>query len=306
MNRRRKANEVKISGIGIHSGLRSNMTVRLMKTGGIVFVRNGVKIPARYDVVPAQLQNTAIGEAPNQVKTIEHLMASLFVCGVRNAEISIDNAEVPIMGGGADEFIKTLSSLETKDERIFLRVRKEIVAERREIKPPLFIRIRNFIKRTRWDGYVRLSPSEGNVLEINARLIYKDSIIGDQSASFRFDYDNFQKSLREFVKKIAKSRTFGKKSDWEWLKRHGMGRGANKDNLIAINEAGDGVLNWLYYPDEFVRHKIIDATGDLYTSGYSIIGKLESFKGSHAMNNLVLRKLFSDTENYDIIRLKRK
>ncbi|MDR2269155.1 MAG: UDP-3-O-acyl-N-acetylglucosamine deacetylase [Rickettsiales bacterium] len=298
-----KSKKIKISGVGIHSGLPSEMSVRLTKTGGIVFVRNGIRIPARYNVASSRLQNTTIGEAPNHVQTIEHFMAALFVCGIRNMEIVINNTETPVLDGSADKFIKILSSLKIKDKRIFLRVKKEIVAERAEIKPPLFVRIMNFIKRRRWDGYVKLSPVKRNVLEVNARLIYGEEVIGDQSASFKFDYNDFQKSAKDFVKKIAKSRTFGKISEWEWLKRHGMGRGANESNVIAIDESGTGALNKLYYPDEFVRHKIIDATGDLYTSGYSIIGKLESFKGSHALNNLVLRKLFSDPSNYDIIRL---
>ena len=91
------------------------------------------------------------------------------------------------------------------------------------------------------------------------------------------------------------------KNEWEYLKKRGMGRGANEGNVIALNDAGDGTLNKLIWPDEFVRHKIIDAIGDMFTSGGFVCGDLESFKGSHALNNLVLRKLFSNPENYEII-----
>ena len=105
----------------------------------------------------------------------------------------------------------------------------------------------------------------------------------------------------DFVKNFARARTFGKYSEWEYLKKRGMGRGANENNVIALNDAGDGTLNSLIWPDEFVRHKIIDAIGDMFTSGGIICGALESYKGSHAMNNLVLKKLFSNPDNYDII-----
>lgn len=323
--------DVKISGVGIHSGLLANITVRPTKSGGIVFVRNGVKIPARYDnVTNSMLRNTTIGRAPNHVQTIEHLMAALFICNIRNAEIIMDNAETPILDGSAAEFIKTLSSLKTKDQIVFLRVKKEVVARAGEVKFPFLARFVNFIKRRKPDGFVKLSPTDKKRLDITARIIYSIPVIGDQEYSFAFDYDDFKKSAAKFMKDVAKSRTFGTIGEWEWLKKHGMGRGANGTNVIAINEAGDDTINDIYnkngamkqqvidrfghllppgfeivkrhFKDEFVRHKIIDAVGDLYTSGYCIIGKLESFKGSHAMNNLVLKKLFSDPSNYDIIK----
>ena len=107
--------------------------------------------------------------------------------------------------------------------------------------------------------------------------------------------------MDNFIKNIAAARTFGKYSEWEYLKAHGMGRGADETNVIALNDSGEGTLNDLKWSDEFVRHKIIDAIGDMYTSGGMICGDLESYKGSHALNNIVLRKLFSNPDNYDII-----
>ena len=100
---------------------------------------------------------------------------------------------------------------------------------------------------------------------------------------------------------MARARTFGKYSEWEYLKKHGMGRGANENNVIVLNDAGDGTLNKTFWPDEFVRHKIIDAIGDMFTSNGFIVGNLESYKGSHAMNNMLIKKLFSNPDNYDII-----
>jgi UDP-3-O-[3-hydroxymyristoyl] N-acetylglucosamine deacetylase len=151
------------------------------------------------------------------------------------------------------------------------------------------------------NGYVKLSPNDNGLL-IDATLVYPDKIIGKQSFSCLLD--GSKKSVNNFVKNISKSRTFGKYSEWEYLKAHGMGRGADETNVIALNNTGDGTLNKLVWPDEFVRHKIIDAIGDMATSGGMICGKLESYKGSHALNNIVLKKLFSNPSNYDIIREK--
>jgi UDP-3-O-[3-hydroxymyristoyl] N-acetylglucosamine deacetylase len=294
--------KVELSGVGIHSGLPSNLSIKRTAGAGIVFVRNGVRIPAAYDnVSETRLRNTTIGSAPNQVQTIEHIMAALFVRRIANAEIKIDNSETPIMDGSALWFISALENVKPTGKIAYLRVKKEVSAHASETHLPILARIVNFIKRRRRDGFVRLSPVAGNRLEISARLVYKEPVIGDQSADFVFDYDDFDKSAKRFVREIAKSRTFGKISEWEWLRRHGMGRGADESNVIAIDESETGTINKLHYPDEFVRHKIIDAVGDLYTSGFFIIGKLESFKGSHALNNMVLKKLFSDPANYDII-----
>ena len=127
----------------------------------------------------------------------------------------------------------------------------------------------------------------------------RKKIIGKQS--FEYSFNGTKKSIDDFIKNIARARTCGKYSEWEYLKARGMGRGADETNVIALNDAGDGTINELNWPDEFVRHKIIDAIGDMFTAGGMICGKLESYKGSHALNNIVLKKLFSDPSNYDIV-----
>jgi UDP-3-O-[3-hydroxymyristoyl] N-acetylglucosamine deacetylase len=171
------------------------------------------------------------------------------------------------------------------------------------LKIPFFTRMKiylfNMLSGRKADGFVKLSPSKDNSLNINATLIYKEKIIGKQS--FSYSFDNTKKAVKFFVDNIARARTFGKYSEWEYLKSHGMARGANENNVIALNDTGDATLNKVFWPDEFVRHKIIDAIGDMFTSGGFVVGNLESYKGSHAMNNLVLKKLFSNPDNYDII-----
>ena len=303
--------KIKISGVGIHSGLPVNMVIKPSKKPGIFFQRIDIKdsklIPARFDNVGETLmRNTTIGDKNGaHVQTIEHLMAALFICGIDSAIIEIDGPETPILDGSAYEFINNLKDVvDKKTDMKKIIVKKTIIAHRNELVKtmPFWKKIKTIIlNHTIWrrgNGYVKISPNENGLL-IDATLVYGDKIIGTQSYSCLLD--GTKKSLNKFIKDISKSRTFGKYSEWEWLKAHGMGRGANENNVIALNDAGDGTLNKLHCPDEFVRHKIIDAVGDMFTSDGFIYGHLESYKGSHALNNLVLRKLFANKSNYEII-----
>lgn len=308
--------KIKISGVGIHSGLPVDMVVKPSKKYGIFFKRTDIKdseiIPATYDNVGETLmRNTTVGKKDGaHVQTIEHLMAALFLSGIDSAVIEINDKETPILDGSAYEFYKAFEkNVSGSGNMRKVIVKKTVVAHRNELvkQMPFWKKIKTIILNhtlfRKGNGYVKLSPNDNGLL-IDATLVYPDKIIGKQSFSCLLD--GSKKSVNNFVKNISKSRTFGKYSEWEYLKAHGMGRGANENNVIALNAQGDGTLNKLYYPDEFVRHKIIDAVGDMFTSSGFIYGHLESVKGSHALNNLVLRKLFSDKSNYEIIEEKGK
>lgn len=306
--------QIKISGRGIHSGLPVNIIIKPSKKPGIFFVRTdiagGAEIPARFDNVgETKMRNTTIGD-PNgaHVQTIEHLMAALFMTGVDSAVIEIDGPETPILDGSAAKFYDAFVTAGTTGGALRrIVVRREVVAHAKEMlrQLPISARIKlwlfNTLSGRKSNGYVKLSPG-GDGLDITATLVYPEKIIGAQT--YRYYFDGGKKSVSDFVKNVARARTFGKFSEWEYLKAHGMGRGADETNVIALNDKGDGTLNAVIWPDEFVRHKIIDAIGDMFTSGGFVVGKLESYKGSHALNNLVLKKLFSDPANYDIIEMK--
>jgi len=303
--------EIKLSGVGIHSGEPVNILVHPSKERGIFFQRVdmvGGLIPATYDNVgDTKMRNTTIGKLSGaHVKTIEHLMAALFMVGVDSAVIEIDGPETPILDGSAAQFIDAFMDAgvtEGKIKRIVVKrpVMFDVNDQMRDL--PLGLRMKlwvmNKISGRKNDGFVKLSPNNGKSLDICATLVYSEKIIGKQSCCY--SYNGTKKSIQDFIKNFARARTFGKYSEWEYLKKRGMGRGANEGNVIALNDAGDGTLNELVWADEFVRHKIIDAVGDMFTSGGMICGTLESYKGSHAMNNLVLKKLFSNPDNYDII-----
>lgn len=303
--------QIKFSGVGIHSGLPVNMVIKPSKERGVFFRRVDMgdnKILASFDNVgDTKMRNTTIGSlSAAHVKTVEHLMAALFIAGVDSAIIEINGAETPILDGSAIEFYNAIINggvTDGKMKRVIVR-RPVIVTARQALRQVSFftrmkIYIMNLLSGRKTDGFVKLAPCDNNSLNICATLVYKEKIIGTQSYSYSFD--GTKKSINNFVKNIARARTFGKYSEWEYLKAHGMARGANENNIIALNDTGDATLNKVFWPDEFVRHKIIDAIGDMFTSGGIVIGNLESYKGSHAMNNMVLKKLFSNPDNYGII-----
>lgn len=303
--------QVKFSGVGIHSGLPVNMVIKPSKKIGIFFHRTdiaGDDILACFDNVgDTKMRNTTIGSLDGaHVKTIEHLMAALFMAGVDSAIIEIDGPETPILDGSAIEFYNAIADCGITAGKIKkVIVRKSVIVTAREALRQLSfitrmkIYIMNLLSGRKMDGFVKLSPCKDGQLNIKATLVYKEKIIGKQS--FVYSCDGTKKSVDVFIRDIARARTFGKYSEWEYLKSQGMARGANENNIIALNDEGDATLNKVFWPDEFVRHKIIDAIGDMFTSGGFVVGNLESYKGSHAMNNMVLKKLFSNPNNYDII-----
>lgn len=304
--------EIKLTGVGIHSGLPVNVVVKPSHEKGIWFQRVDLKetapISALWDNVgDTKMRNTTIGDKnAAHVQTIEHLMAALFIVGVDSAIVEIDGAETPILDGSAAEFIKAFQKAGvTKGKLKRIVVKKEVVVKAKDnLKQlPWMTRFKiwlfNSVKGFKNDGFVKLMPNDGAHLNVKATLVYKEKIIGRQTCAYSFADD--KKSVTDFIDNFARARTFGKYSEWEYLKKRGMGRGANEGNVIALNDVGDGTLNKLIWPDEFVRHKIIDAVGDMFTSGGFVCADLESYKGSHALNNLVLKKLFSNPENYDII-----
>ncbi|MBR2286497.1 MAG: UDP-3-O-acyl-N-acetylglucosamine deacetylase [Alphaproteobacteria bacterium] len=303
---------IKLKGKGIHSGLPVNIVLRPSKKPGIFFRRIDIDknkmIATAYDNVgETKMRNTTIGDTHGaHVQTIEHLMAALFIAGVDSVIIDIDGVETPIMDGSADLFLREIMAAGTTGGKMRkIIVKKPVIAYTREVRRqlPLVFRIKLWvmdkIAHRKSNGYVKLSPNDGKSLDITATLVYPEKIIGAQT--YEYVFDGSKRAQNTFIKQIARARTFGKYSEWEYLKAHGMGRGADETNVIALNNDGDGTLNKLMWPDEFVRHKIIDAIGDMATSGGMICGKLESYKGSHALNNIVLKKLFSDASNYDII-----
>lgn len=267
---------IEINGIGLHSGKPVHMRlVPAPADHGIVFVRTDMKsgrniIPAKYDLVAdTRLCTLIANEYGASVGTIEHLMAALRGCNIDNILVEIDAAEVPVMDGSSKAFVEAI------DE----------VGAREQSAPRRAIRILKTVTVRDGDKVVTLSPS--NVPVFAGRIEFAHSAIGAQEYSLKLVNGNFRHD-------VSDCRTFGFVKEAEMLRAAGLGLGGSLDNAIILDD--EGVMNpdGLRCSDEFIRHKILDAVGDLYLAGGPIIGAYDGFKAGHAMNNAILHALFAD------------
>ncbi|KAB0668450.1 UDP-3-O-acyl-N-acetylglucosamine deacetylase [Oryzomonas sagensis] len=262
----------KITGIGLHTGQPVNLEFLPRREFGIAFVINGQMIPARYDMVADTRLSTLIAREGASVSTIEHLMAAFYFSGITNCLVYIDGPEVPIMDGSAWEFYQGMwkaGVYEFPENGVYLKV----------LRP---------VEVTREDAFLRVKPL--NTLEITMSIEFR-APVGKQKKRVT-DVEN------AFA--IINSRTFGFIEELEAIRQAGLAKGATLDNAVAIGE--DSIVNphGLRYKKELVNHKILDLIGDLYTSGYRILGKVEANKTGHYLNNLLLKEIFSDPANYAI------
>ena len=278
---------VKFSGIGLHSGLKANVTIKpAYPNEGIVFKRIDLKnknlvYPNFLNVTNTSLNTTIENEYGVKVSTIEHLMGALFGLGIDNAVIEIDNEEVPILDGSAKEFIQKIivSGFEISETPIkIIKINKKI----------------EFIDKERT---ISISPSKLS-LNIDFGLKFKNQVIGNQRNKFKIYEDD--------LTDVYNSRTFCLFEDIELIKKNGLAKGGSLDNAIVVK--GEEILNkeGLRNEKEFVNHKILDCIGDLYTSGYRIIGDVICSQGGHFLTNKLLRKVFNDTNNFSIIEIREK
>jgi len=262
----------KLSGIGLHSGHQVNLEFLPRREQGIVFVLNGVQIPARFDQVADTRLSTLIAKDGAAVSTIEHLMAAFYYAGITNCLVYIDGPEVPILDGSAWEFYQGMwkaGVYEFSEEGVYLKVLKPVEVQR-------------------GDAWLRVKPL--NTFDITMTIEFRQPV-GLQRRRVS-DVEN--------AFSILNSRTFGFVEELEAIRKAGLAKGATMDNAVAVGE--DSILNpqGLRYRKELVNHKILDLIGDLYTSGYRILGKVEAHKTGHHLNNLLLKQLFADPANYQI------
>lgn len=277
------ADRITLSGIGVHSGAPASLTLYPADPNtGIVFVRTGLKngseveVEATWSAVSATALCTVIGQDPASIATIEHLMAALRGLGVDNVLVEVDSAEVPVMDGSSNPFVDAIDQVglvKQSARRRYIRVKKPV--------------------RVEHNGAVsELRPYDGTRYDVT--IDFDTPLIGKQ----RFVCDLTPDLFRT---EIARARTFGNVSDVEKLWAMGFAKGSSLENSVAISE--DRVLNpeGTRWPDEFVRHKTLDAIGDLALSGLPILGEYRSYKGGHRMNHAVLVALFADEDAYEIV-----
>ena len=280
-------NNVSFSGVALHSGLDVNICIKPAEPNhGIIFKRVDLKVnnlvyPNFMNVTNTSLNTTIENEFGIKVSTIEHLMGALFGLGIDNALIEIDNEEVPILDGSAKEFIEKIISSGL------------LISE----APIKIIKINKEIKFTDGERYISIEPSTLS-LDIDFKLKYKNSIIGNQS--------NKVKVFEDDLTDIYNSRTFCLFEDIEMIKKNGLAKGGSLNNAIVVKD--NDILNseGLRNDKEFVNHKILDCIGDLYTSGYRIIAKINCSQGGHYLTNQLLRKVFENKDNFSIVEIKEK
>ncbi len=266
---------IHLTGVGLHSGASVRMAIAPAPVdSGIVFIRSdrraGARIPALWSHVVDTRMHTVLGNAAGTtLGTVEHLMAALWGCGIDNAEISVDGPEVAIMDGSAEPFVAAIldAGIEVQD------------APRRAIRVLKPVTVTDGVKSA------CLLPGDGSAFSFE--IDFETAAIRRQTTHLTLTADSFRRE-------IGRARTFGFLHEVEALRSMGLARGGSLDNAVVVS--GDTILNQdgLRYADEFVRHKVLDAIGDLYLAGAPIIGRFHGVRSGHALNNQLLHALFAD------------
>ena len=276
-------NTIRATGIGLHSGEKVYLTLKPAPVDtGIVFRRADldpvVEIPARAANVGETTMSTTLVNGDVKVDTVEHLLSAMAGLGIDNAYVELSASEVPIMDGSAGPFVFLIQSagLEEQDAaKKFIRILREVTVE---------------------DGDKRATflPFEG--FKVSFEIDFDHPVLKGQTQSAVVDF-----SSTSFVKEVSRARTFGFMRDIEYLRKHNLALGGSVENAIVVDETGVLNADGLRSDDEFVKHKILDAIGDLYLLGNSLIGEFKGYKSGHALNNQLLRKLIAETDAWEVV-----
>ncbi len=269
-------NIIRATGVGLHTGDKVYMTLRpAAPNTGIVFRRTDLEPPvdirARQDNVGDTRLSTTLVNGEARVSTVEHLLSAMAGLGIDNAYVDLSAPEVPIMDGSAGPFVFLLQSAGIEEQNAAKR----------------FIRIKKPVKVQDGDKWASFDPFEG--FKVGFSIDFDHPIISKRTSRAEIDF-----STTSFVKEVSRARTFGFMRDIEMLREHNLALGGSMDNAVVLDDYR--VLNedGLRYEDEFVKHKILDAIGDLYLLGHSLIGAYHAHKSGHELNNKLLRTLMAD------------
>ena len=283
LNQKTIAKPIQTVGIGLHSGNKSNLYLKPAPVDtGIVFIRIDQEpqtfIPAKAEYVTDTRLASVLQIGSHRISTVEHLMSACAGLGIDNLIVEIDGEEIPIMDGSAASFLFLLQSAGFEEQS----------------RPRQFIQINQLVEVLDGDKLARLEPFWGFKLDFT--IDFKHPALDKTGQQCIVDF-----AQTTYVKEIGRARTFGFAHEVEALREIGLARGGSLDNAIVLDE--HRILNneELRFDDEFVRHKILDAIGDLYLAGHPIIGAYTAEKSGHALNNALLRKLFSKPESFTIV-----
>lgn len=287
LNQKTIKDVITIHGVGLHTGKIAHMKLKPAEPNtGVIFKRTDLKennfvIPGVYNVSNTAFCTTVLNDYGVSISTIEHLMGALYGMGIDNILIEIDNEELPILDGSAKKFVNEINKVGIKTSEIpikIIKIEKKITLE---------------------DGVKSISIEPSKIsLDIDFEIKYENSLIGTQR--------NFIKVYETDLTDIYDSRTFCLYEDVAKLKKMNLAKGGTLNNAVVVKD--NKILNkeGLRNEKEFVNHKILDCMGDLYLSGYKIIGKLICSQGGHRLTNQLLRKVFEDNQNFSILEVKEK
>jgi UDP-3-O-[3-hydroxymyristoyl] N-acetylglucosamine deacetylase len=273
INQRTLKNVIRATGVGIHTGEKVFMTLRPAPVNtGIIFRRTDLdsarEVPAFATNVGDTSMNTTLEVDGIRVATVEHLMSAFAGLGIDNAYVDLSNAEVPIMDGSAGPFVFLIQSAGIEEQSAAKR----------------FIRVLEPVEVRRDDKWARLDPYDG--FRVSFKIDFNHPVFRSHQSFASVDF-----STTSYLKEIARARTFGFMRDIEMLRERNLVLGGSMDNAVVLDDYR--VLNedGLRYEDEFVKHKVLDAIGDLYLLGHGLIGAFSGYKSGHELNNLLLRSL---------------
>jgi UDP-3-O-[3-hydroxymyristoyl] N-acetylglucosamine deacetylase len=278
------AKSISSIGVGLHKGEKVTLTLRPAPDNtGIVFRRVDLNPAVDFKIRPELVGDTVmctclIDDNGIRLSTTEHLMAAIAGLGIDNLLIEVDAAEIPIMDGSANPFVYLL--LEAG------------VVEQKQAKK--FIRIKKPVRVEDGDKWAEFRPHHG--FRIDFEISFNHPVIAESRQHVRMDF-----SAASFIKEISRARTFGFLQDIEYLRANRLALGGSMDNAVVLDEFRVLNQDGLRYDDEFVKHKILDAIGDLYMAGYSILGEFKAFKTGHALNNQLLCTVLAEQENWEFV-----
>ncbi len=287
LNQKTINKKISFSGVGLHTGFKVDLNlIPAAPNTGIIFKRtdlknNNIIIPVYSNVVDTTLCTTLANEKGVKVSTIEHLMGALYGLGVDNLIVELNSQELPILDGSAKLFIEKILSVGFKFSST----------------PIKLIKINKKVSYEIEEKSISLDVSKV-ASEIDFEIDFKNKIIGKQRNKVNIFNDD--------LKNIFESRTFCLQEDVEKLKNAGLAKGGSLDNAVVVGEKEILNVEGLRNQKEFVNHKILDCMGDLYLSGYRIVGSLSTSQGGHGLTNKILRKLFSEKSNFTVIEIKEK
>jgi len=274
---------VKATGVGLHSGVKVEMTLRpAAPNSGIVFRRMDLVPPAELKADPYLVTDTRLcsmlESGPAKVSTVEHLMSALAGLGIDNLLVDLTGPEIPIMDGSSAPFVFLLQSAGIVEQDAAKR----------------YVRIKQPIEVHDGDKWVRFVPHNG--FKVKFTIDFKHPVFDKGGKTVCIDFAD-----TAYTKEVARARTFGFMHEVEALRNSGLALGGSLDNAIVMDEFRVLNQDGLRYDDEFVKHKVLDAIGDLYLLGHPIIGAFEAYKSGHALNNALLRELLQHQESWEFV-----